>query len=238
MSNVSAQRGTGERNTVSRVGLAANANRVAGGGQRGASSNWSAGGNSYLGNSYSGARSGRSSFTASRMGSSRFSGSTFGGSRLGGANFANTSFSTSRFGGGRFANSQGFGFGRGRFGGRGWGYGGFGHEGFGYRFGRGGFGGGPWFSAADFWFLGDLFGLALDFGRFAVMPAWGFVAPTLLDFGLQALNSGDSGDNYGNSGYGGYNNGSYDNGSHTSEVAPYPALCGSYYSAENPGCQQ
>ena len=91
-------------------------------------------------------------------------------------------------------------------------------------------------------------GLALDFGRLAIAPAWGFVAPSLLNAGLQAINSIDSnddsygdtyGDSYGSS-YGGYDNAQYfDNAGDYAYSAPsYPALCGRYYSDENPGCRQ
>jgi hypothetical protein len=89
-----------------------------------------------------------------------------------------------------------------------------------------------------------LFGLALDFGRLAIAPAWGFVAPSLLNVGLQAVNSLDSNDDsYGNSydsSYGGSENAQYfDNAADYAYLAPsYPALCGRYYSDENPGCRQ
>lgn len=159
--------------------------------------------------------------------------SNLGGGRLGGGRFQNASFS--RFGNRSFGGSRGFGYGRAAFRHGGWGYGGFRHYGYGF----GGWGGDPWFS--DLWFLGDLFGLALDFGRFAIAPAWGFVAPSLLNVGLQAINSLDSNDDsYGDSYGGGYNNAQYfDNADDRAYGAPsYPALCGRYYSDENPGCRQ
>jgi hypothetical protein len=161
-------------------------------------------------------------------------GFNFGNSRFAGPSFTNTSFSNSnsgRFGGGRSSNfghggmqGRGFGynhsgysgFGRGRFG-----YDGFRHRDFGYSgFDRGGgYGGGD-----DFWFFGDLFGLALDFGRFAFSP-WaplGFVGLDLLNTGIQAIGSLD------------YNNQqSYNNAQQS-----YAPLCGTYYSEENPGCVQ
>jgi hypothetical protein len=173
-----------------------------------------------------------------------------------------------RFGSGRFADSRNFEFGRNRFdrasfGRNGYGYGhyGYGHNGYGHygygHFGYGGFGyGGSWFDDpfADLWFLGDIFGLALDIGRFAIMPAWGFLGADLLGTGLQALsNLGD--DNYGNNSYGAYGDNSYGNYSNDSYPSynagfvvdqPYYATragfiatpCGNYYSDENPGCRQ
>jgi hypothetical protein len=105
----------------------------------------------------------------------------------------------------------------------GFGYGGYYHRGFGF----GGFGGGPWLSPGDFWLFGDLFGLALDFGRFAAWPTWGLLGANLLDTGLQALSSGD--DSYGSNANDQY----YANG-----PQPYAPLCGNYYSDENPGCLQ
>jgi hypothetical protein len=106
---------------------------------------------------------------------------------------------------------------------RGFGYGRFGHEGFGhfdyggwYR--GGGYGGGWHGGGDDFWILGDLFGLALDFGSLALSP-WGFLGWNLLDTGIQAVSSLDTGGGYQQSGYN-------------------PPLCGSYYSDENPGCWQ
>jgi hypothetical protein len=160
--------------------------------------------------------------------------SNSGGSRFPGSSFTNgqSSFSRSSSFGGAGSRSFGFsragfrrdGFGRGRYG-----YGRFGHRGYGY----GGWGGDPWSSGADFWFLGDLFGLALDLGRFAVWPTWGLAGLNLLDSGLQALDS-SGGDSYGNDYGGAYNGGQY----YTNQAPPYPALCGTYYSDENPGCQR
>ena len=81
----------------------------------------------------------------------------------------------------------------------------------------------------DFWFLGDLFGLALNFGELSLgWPAWGFVGANLLDTGLQALsNSGGDNGNYG-----------YDNPGYGYQQQAYTPLCGNYYSDENPGCVQ
>ena len=170
---------------------------------------------------------------ATRSGRSNFGGGRFASE----GRFQNASFS--RFGNRGFARSHDFGYAHAGFRHGGWGYRGYGHHGYGFR---GGWGGDPWFS--DLWFLGDLFGLALDFGRFAIAPAWGFVAPTLLSAGLQAVNSLDSNDDaydasYGNS-YGGYENAGYfDNvGGYAENAESYPALCGRYYSDENPGCRQ
>ena len=159
--------------------------------------------------------------------------SNFGGGRFaGGGRFQNASFS--RFGNRGFRGSRGFGYGHAAFRHGGWGFDGYRHYGYGF----GGWGGDPWFS--DLWFLGDLFGLALDFGRLAIAPAWGFVAPSLLNAGLQAVNSLDSNDDSSDDSYGGYENAQYfDNaGDYSYNAPPYPALCGRYYSDENPGCWQ
>jgi hypothetical protein len=162
----------------------------------------------------------------SNLGASRLSSS-----RLAAGNFTHASFSSfSRFGSGsgfgsnRFGTSRGYGFRHQGFRHGGLGYGGFRNYGFGY--GRGG--GDSWLSAADFWFLGDLFGLALDFGRLAIMPPWGFIGSSLLDAGLQAFNWDDPG----------YDN-SYRSDDYYASGAPFNfALCGRYYSDENPGCLQ
>jgi len=171
----------------------------------------------------------------------------FGGSRFSGGRFENASFS--RFGNRGFGGARGYGFRHG------FGYGGFQHGwGYGYGFHHYGYGFGGWGGDSgwdDLWFLGDLFGLALDFGRLAITPAWGIASWGLLDAGLQALNSiGDSNDNgYGNygdddNGYGVYDNGrqynsfQYDDENRfyaASAQSTYPALCGRYYSDENPG---
>ena len=156
--------------------------------------------------------------------------SNFGNSRVTNANFTNTSFSPSgsgRFGGSRSFGSERGGFGRrsgsgyGRFGHDGYGYGDFGHGGWygGGRYGggwHGGHGGGWYGGGDDLWILGDLFGLALDFGRLAWGP-WAYLGGALLDTSVQALSSFDN----------------YD------QQASYnPPLCGNYYSDENPGCLQ
>jgi hypothetical protein len=140
-------------------------------------------------------------------------GHSFGNSRFGGSNFANASFS--RSGPSRFGSNGFDGFGR--FGGSFNRFDRFDH--FGYGYGDGG--------GADFWFLGDLFGLALDFTRFAVFPPFGYLGWNVLDLGLQALNSDFGGDN----GYGSYDNGNY-------QQQAYAPLCPEYYSDENPGCAQ
>jgi len=163
--------------------------------------------NSYWGStSRFGGNRGQSNFGNS------FGNSRYGTSRFGSSNFANASFS--RFGASRFAGNR---FDRlGRFGGR---FNRFDHFGFGY----GGYGGG----GADWWFLGDLFGLALDFTRFAMFPPFGYLGWNLLDLGVQAV--GNEINN--NNGYGGYDNGNY-------QQQAYAPLCGEYYSDENPGCAQ
>jgi hypothetical protein len=131
----------------------------------------------------------------------------------------------SRIGSGRLAGSQSFGFERPSFGqgdnrGLGYGHGRFGHDGFGYgHFRQGGyghFGDGGGYGGDDFWILGDLFGLALDFTRLAWSP-WTYLGRNLLDTGVTALSNFDN-DNQPSS----YN----------------PPLCGNYYSDENPGCLQ
>jgi hypothetical protein len=169
---------------------------------------------------------------------------------FGGGNFRNAAMSRSAanrgFSSGRFGSSRNFefghnrfgrgGFGDGRFGGRGFGYGHFGYGHFGY----GGFGyGGGWFSDpfSDFWFLGDLFGLALDIGRLAIMPAWGFLGADLLGTGLEALgNLGDN--NYDTGSYGYYGDNSYNQRYYATRSQFLTAPCGNYYSDENPGCLQ
>jgi hypothetical protein len=149
---------------------------------------------------------------ASNHGQSNF-GRSFGNSRLGGSNFSNASFS--RFGSRRFDRFGRFDGGFNRFDRFGFGFGGYGRGGFGDPF--------------DFWFLGDLFGLALNLGELSLgWPAWGFVGVNLLDAGVQALSnsSGDNG-NYG-----------YDNSGYGYQQQAYTPLCGNYYSDENPGCIQ
>jgi hypothetical protein len=160
-------------------------------------------------------------------------GSNFGRSRSGGSSFANASFSNSNANSGRFGDR-----GSSNFAGGGWhrrglgqnrsgyaelGRGRFGHEGFRHRgIGYGGYGRGWDGGGDDFWFLGDLFGLALDFGRFAITP-WapvGLVGLDLLNTGIQAL-------------------GNWDQNSQRSyyDQPGYAPLCGTNFSDENPGCQ-
>ena len=158
--------------------------------------------------------------------------SNFGNSRFGGYHSTNASFSglgSGRFGGrsSDFGHGGGFQsrdrgynrFGHNGFGNNRFGYGGYGHRGFGdggLGYGRG-YGGGD-----DFWIFGDLFGLALDFGRFAWSP-WaplGLAGLSLLETGIQALDSSDYQQSYSN------------------EQQSYAPLCGTYYSEENPGCLQ
>jgi len=153
-------------------------------------------------------------------------GSNFGNSRFGSASLTNASFSNS--GSGRFGGAHSSNFGRSGLQSRGFGYGGYGHRGYGYgRFGyRGGYGGN------DLWILGDLFGLALDFGRLAWSP-WaplGLVGLDLLDTGVQALGNLDNNDH-------GYPDYGYQ-GPYPYDQQPYGPLCGSDDSLENPGCNQ
>jgi hypothetical protein len=202
-------------------------------------------------------------------------GSTFRSNRTAGGGFRNASFTrsstTSSFGSGRFGGSRNFdfggnrlgrsGYGYGRYGGHGYGYNHFGYGRFGYgHFGYGGFGwhggygwhGGWWDDPfADLWFLGDLFGLALDIGRFAIMPAWQIVGADLIGTGVQALASLGNDDNsyggYDDNSYGYYNNESYpsynvgiyvDQPYYATRADFVTAPCGNYYSDENPGCLQ
>jgi hypothetical protein len=148
--------------------------------------------------------------------------SNFGNSRFSGYHPTNASFSSVgsvRFGGVRSSN-----FRRGGFQSRDAGYNHFGHNGLGRsRFDHGGFGhGGGYGGDNDFWIFGDLFGLALDFGRFAWSP-WaplGLAGLSLVENGIQALDSLDNQQSY------------------TNEQQSYGPLCGTYYSEENPGCLQ
>jgi len=147
-----------------------------------------------------------------------------------------TNASFSRFGSAQFGGSQSHGFegnsfARNSFGRQGYGHGDNGRSGYGYGrgsygYGRSGwYGGGGWHGGGgygggnDFWFLGDLFGLALNFSSLALNP-WapvGLAGWNLLDTGIQALSSLDNNDQQSS-----YN----------------PPLCGSNYSDENPGCMQ
>jgi hypothetical protein len=142
----------------------------------------------------------------------------------------------------RFAGSRNFDFGRRGFDRGGFRRRGFGDNRFGYgHFGYGGFGyGGGWFNDpfADLWFLGDLFGLALDVGRFAIGPAWGFLGADLLGTSLQAL-SDAGGDSYDNNSYSSYGDNSYADQTDFADGSQFrSAPCGNYYSDENPGCVQ
>lgn len=214
-------RGFGPRNTL-RTARSYGSDRPADG-RRSELGNLSGRGNSSWANrSRFGANGGRSNF-----GGSRFSGR---------GRFENASFS--RFGNRGFSGSRGYGFRHDGFRRGGWGYGGFRQHGYGF----GGWGGDPWWD--DLWFLGDLFGLALDFGRLAITPAWGIAGWGLLDAGLQALNSNDdvNGNSYGDDDNGRqYDSLQYDDNDQfyaTRAQWSYPPLCGRYYSDENPGCRQ
>ena len=148
-----------------------------------------------------------------------------------------TNASFSRFGSTQLGGSQSHGFQGNSFARNG-----FGHQGYGHRDnGRGGWHGGGWHGAGwrgegwygggygggnDFWFLGDLFGLALNFSSLALNP-WtpvGLAGWNLLDTGIQALSSLDNNDQ------------SLDNSDQQSSYNP--PLCGTYDSDENPGCMQ
>jgi hypothetical protein len=108
------------------------------------------------------------------------------------------------------------------------GYGRGGHRGGWYG---GGSRGGGWYGGGDgLWLLDDLFGLALNFGAFALTP-WSPVASlgwNLLDTGVQSLsNLNNDSQDYG-----------YQAQSYSDDQPSYPGLCGNYYSDENPGCLQ
>jgi hypothetical protein len=158
----------------------------------------------------------------SRFGSAGFR-SNRGPSNFSNSRFTNASYSqfgSGRLGSRRFGSQRFDGFGRGdegfhRFGRSGYGYGGFGH---------GSYGGG----GADFWVLGDLFGLALDFTRLAIFPPFGNLGWNFFGLGLQALDPEFGGSN--DEGYG-HNSGNY-------QQQAYAPLCPAYYSDENPGCAQ
>ena len=143
----------------------------------------------------------------SRLGSAQFGGSQSHG--FGGNSFARNGFGREGYGHGDSGRS-GYGYGRGNWHGGGW------HGGGWYR---GGYGGGN-----DFWFLGDLFGLALNFSSLALNP-WapvGLASWNLLDTGIQALSNLNNNDQ------------SFDN----QQSSYNPPLCGTYDSDENPGCMQ
>jgi hypothetical protein len=220
-------------------------------------------GSSWSNASYFHSNGANSNFRGARSANGGFTGigGRSNGGRFNGANFRNASMS--RSGAGRFGAFGNFGsgrngFNRGGFGGRGFGYGHYGYGHFGYGgwghrgWGSGGWGGSWWDDPfADLWFLGDIFGLALDVGRFAIMPAWGFLGADLLSTGINALGNldnnsyNDNSYSYGDNSYGNYQPyGNYQNDS-SAEQAYYsapsryePALCGNYYSDENPGCVQ
>jgi hypothetical protein len=214
-------------------------------------------GSSWSNASYFRSNGANSNFHSARSAAGGFTGGgRSNGGHFNGANFRNASMS--RSGAGRFGSSGNFGsgrnaFNRGGFGGRGFGYGRFGYGGWGHRgWGYGGWGGSWWDNPfADLWFLGDIFGLALDVGRFAIMPAWGFLGADLLSTGINALSNLDNSSDYDNSNsygdnshgnyqpYGNYQNDSYADQAFYSTPSRYgPALCGNYYSDENPGCVQ
>jgi hypothetical protein len=183
-------------------------------------------GNSYAaGNAFGNVNRGRSNFGNSRLGSASLTNASFsnsGSGRLGGARSAD--FGRRGLQNGFGHDSEGYnGFRRGHFGYGAYGNGGYGYGHFGYRGWRGG---------NDLWILGDLFGLALDFGRFAWSP-WaplGLVGLDLLDTGVQALSNLDNNDN-------GYPDYGYQQ-PYTYDQPSSAALCGSDYSVENPGCNQ
>ncbi|MBV9888380.1 MAG: hypothetical protein JO119_17700, partial [Acidobacteria bacterium] len=137
---------------------------------------------------------------------------------------------------GRWGYGHGWGYGRGWGYGHGWGYG------WGPGWGWGGWGGDGW------WLLDDLFGLALNVTSFALNPWTPFatLGADLIGDGVQALGNLDSnnyGGDYGDQGsYGVYADdpGYYYNSDYTYPPyrQPYQPLCGTAYSAENPGCFQ
>ncbi len=166
----------------------------------------------------------------------------------------------SRFGGGNGFSGSGFGHGWNGGSGRwnsGYGHGGYGHGGYGHGYGRWGYGHGwgygwgpGWggWGGDGWWFLDDLFGLALNVTSFALNPWTPFatLGADLIGDGVQALGNLDSNNYGGDSGdqgsYGVYANdpGSYYNSDYTYPPyrQTYQPLCGTVDSAENPGCLQ
>jgi hypothetical protein len=196
-------------------------------------------GNSFAGNSFNG-------------GGSRFGNG--GGFNNAGSNHAGLGRGwNGGYGRGGYGGHYGYGrYGYGHYGyGRGWGYG------HGWGYGRGwGYGWGPgwgWGGGDGWWLLDDLFGLALNATSLALNPWSPFatLGADLVGDGVQALgnldnNNNNYGGNYGNGddqgSYGVYSNdsGYYDNSNYTYPPyrQPYQPLCGTDFSAENPGCVQ
>jgi len=149
------------------------------------------------------------------------------------------------YGYGHYGYGHGWGYGRGWGYGHGWGYGG----GWGYGWGPGwGYGWGGW-GGDGWWLLDDLFGLALNATSYALYPwnSFATIGADLIGDGVQALGNLDDNNNYGGGygdqgSYGVYSNdsGYYDNSNYTYPPyrQPYQPLCGTDYSAENPGCVQ
>jgi len=191
-------------------------------------------------------------------------GGSFANAGLAGFGHGNSFSGGSRFGGGSGFGHSGYGGGYGH----GWtgsySHGGYGHYGYGHYgdghawgYGRGwGYGWGPgwgrghgwgWGWGGDgWWFLDDLFGLALNVTSYALNPWSPFatLGADLIGDGVQALgnlNNNNNNGNYGDS-YGVYANDPsyYDNSNYTYPPyrQPYQPLCGTDYSTENPGCVQ
>jgi hypothetical protein len=199
-------------------------------------------------------------FAHTNLGTGSSGSSGFGhGNSFGGGSFANGG---SRFGSGNGFSNTGFGHdwsgGSGRWNG-GYGHNGYGHYGYGHYgygrwgYGRGwGYGWGPgwgWgWGGGGWWFLDDLFGLALNATSYALNPWSPFatLGADLIGDGVQALgnlNNNNNGGDYGDQGsYGVYRNdsGYYDNSNYSYPPyrQPYQPLCGTDYSTENPGCEQ
>jgi hypothetical protein len=168
----------------------------------------------------------------------------FGGSRFSNSgSFGQSEFSRrgSTFSGNGFNH---YGSGYGHYGRAGFGHGGYRHYGYGHygygHYGYGWGGGWGWGSGGDgLWLFDDLFGLALNFSSLALNPWSPFatLGADLIDTGVQALGNLDN-----NNDQGSYNN--YDPAPYNyqqqypGERQPYPPLCGSDYSDENPGCVQ
>jgi hypothetical protein len=190
-------------------------------------------------------------------GGNSFSGGSFsgGGSRFGnGGGLEHAGFGHSWNGRGYrragYGGHYGYGHGYGHYGYSRWGY----RRGWGYgpRWGYGwgpGWGGG-WGWSDGWWFLDDLFGLALNATSLALNPWSPFatLGADLIGDGVQALGNLDNNDNGGGNydgdqgSFGGYSNdpGYYDNSNYADPPyrQPYQRLCGTEYSAENPGCVQ
>jgi hypothetical protein len=229
------------------------------GGTRGGVTNMALAGNNRSGMNFGASRFGN----AGLMAHNNFGGSSFANAGLGsfghGNSFSGGSFSGA---GSRFGSNGGFGhtgYGHswnGGYGHGGYGRGGYGHYGYGrygyghgWGYGRGwGYGWGGW-GGNGWWFLDDLFGLALNATSYALNPWSPFatLGANLIGDGVQALGNLDNNNNYGGDyddqgsyGVDSNDSGYYDKSGYTDPPyrQPYQPLCGTEDSAENPGCVQ